>query len=302
MVYGFVETKYTGGYENNFNNPKQIHIENIDQNFKNRESIEDVTVVFCTNNSTKTVVVGWYNHATIYRNRQKYHERQYNIKTTATNAHLLSSKKRDKEIPRARVNTQNIGFGQSNIWYANKPEHRKLVNDILNYINNENYKHQQNIKLNNFEDTKLNDSIKNIKINIVDYKYSPLIKKKQEPLLTTKGQQYFKRDRQVAINALNHASFKCEINMLHQTFNRKKDGLPYMEAHHLIPMAYQDNFKYSLDIEENIVSLCSHCHNEIHYGENSKELITILYNQRKDLLKSKNINIELKELLSYYDI
>lgn len=136
----------------------------------------------------------------------------------------------------------------------------------------------------------------------MDYKYSPLIKKKQEPLLTTKGQQYFKRDRQVAINALNHASFKCEINMLHQTFNRKKDGLPYMEAHHLIPMAYQDNFKYSLDIEENIVSLCSHCHNEIHYGENSKELITILYNQRKDLLKSKNINIELKELLSYYDI
>ena len=121
-------------------------------------------------------------------------------------------------------------------------------------------------------------------------------------MYTRKGQAYFKRDRQVAINALNHASFKCEIDPQHKTFIRKKDGLPYMEAHHLIPMAFQNEFEYSLDIEENIVSLCSNCHNEIHYGKNNKELITALYNKREKLLKAKKLDISLEKLLSYYDL
>lgn len=121
-------------------------------------------------------------------------------------------------------------------------------------------------------------------------------------MYTRKGQAYFKRDRQVAINALNHASFKCEIDSPHKTFIRKKDGLPYMEAHHLIPMAFQNEFEYSLDIEENIVSLCSNCHNEIHYGKNNKELITALYNKREKLLKAKKLDISLEKLLSYYDL
>lgn len=121
-------------------------------------------------------------------------------------------------------------------------------------------------------------------------------------MYTRKGHDYFKRDRQVTINALNHASFKCEIDPQHKTFIRKKDSLPYMEAHHLIPMAFQNEFEYSLDTEENIVSLCSNCHNEIHYGKNNKELITVLYNKREKLLKVKKLDISLEKLLSYYDL
>ena len=40
----------------------------------------------------------------------------------------------------------------------------------------------------------------------------------------------------------------------------------YTEQHHLIPMAYSDKFEVSLDVEVSIVSLCSTCHNHIHYG------------------------------------
>ena len=65
-------------------------------------------------------------------------------------------------------------------------------------------------------------------------------------------------------------------------------------------MAYQDDFEYSLDVEENIVSLCSNCHNEIHYGENAKELIERLYFERKELLYNKGIGVTLEQLLSYY--
>ncbi len=79
----------------------------------------------------------------------------------------------------------------------------------------------------------------------------------------------YKRDRQKSINAIVHANFQCEIDNMHRTFIRKKSSIPYTEAHHLIPLSYQDYFEYSLDIEENIVSLCSNCHNEIHYGINA---------------------------------
>lgn len=67
-------------------------------------------------------------------------------------------------------------------------------------------------------------------------------------------------------------------------------------------MAYQDKFEYSIDIEENIVSLCSNCHNEIHYGENARNLIEKLYYERKSLLEKKNIYISLEELLSFYGL
>lgn len=303
-IYGFVETKYTGGYQNGFQNPKQIHIEKIDNYFKDKDRIDDVTVIFCANNSKKTVVIGWYEHAKVYRTRKKYQDRQYNIKTTSNNAYLIPSNRRLKEIPRARTNKQKIGFGQSNIWYANNPNHQDFVHDILNYIKNEKLREQRIAKIfiNDFEDNKLNNFISQTKIFINKFKYSSKIKYKPEPLYTKKGQVYFKRERTVAINAINHALFKCEIDPLHKTFIRKKDNLPYMEAHHLIPMAFQNEFEYSLDIEENIVSLCSNCHNEIHYGRNNKKLITTLYNKRIKQLQAKKLDISLEKLLSYYDL
>lgn len=65
-------------------------------------------------------------------------------------------------------------------------------------------------------------------------------------------------------------------------------------------MSEQDHFEHSLDVEENIVSLCSRCHNEIHYGENADVLITKLYYERIELLNNKKIDVTLDELLSFY--
>ena len=70
----------------------------------------------------------------------------------------------------------------------------------------------------------------------------------------------------------------------------------------VIPLAFQYKFKNSLDIEENIVSLCSNCHNEIHYGFNAKKLISKLFEERKDILKAKGINITIDELYEYYGL
>ncbi len=65
-------------------------------------------------------------------------------------------------------------------------------------------------------------------------------------------------------------------------------------------MAYSERFDVSLDIEENIVSLCSNCHNQIHYEKDVDLLIRKLYNERKQVMLKVGVNITLKELLEMY--
>ena len=306
-VKGFVETKYVGGAHDENRIPKQLHIENIDLHYKNLDEIDNVTVVFCAKNPAKnvdaTVIVGWYRNAKVYRYRKEYLGRPYNIEADFENVYLIPDGERNKVIPRAKENNENIGFGQANVWYANKKEHKSLVNEVLNYINDYSSKKlkKDSKRVNAKEDDELNEEINANKIQKNKYfNYSDELILRQEPKEIRQGVTVYKRDRQKAINAISHSNFQCEINPDHLSFVKKSDGLPYMEAHHLIPMAQQDLFEYSLDVEENIVSLCSQCHNEIHYGENADRLITKLYHERIELLKKKKIYVSLEELLSYY--
>lgn len=52
----------------------------------------------------------------------------------------------------------------------------------------------------------------------------------------------------------------------------------------------------------NVVSLCSHCHNFLHYGrlEDKKADIEKLYNERKNKLAEAGISIEIEVLLEIY--
>ena len=154
---------------------------------------------------------------------------------------------------------------------------------------------------NNRIDDNVNESISQFRKFPLEFKYSDEILLAPERY-EKNGVSIYKRDRQRSINALVHANFRCEVNNEHYCFIRKNSGKPYTEAHHLIPLAFQDEFEYSLDVEENIVSLCSNCHNEIHYGENAKELLEALYNERCSLLEGKKIFVSLEQLFSYYGI
>ena len=131
------------------------------------------------------------------------------------------------------------------------------------------------------------------------FEYIGMPRKVKEPV-DKDGVRIFPRDRQTAVNALVHAGFTCEIDPRHLTFIRKHSDKPYTEPHHLIPLAMQDQFDVSLDVEENIISLCSNCHNEIHYGKDSDRLIQKLYEKRKDHLARAGIAISEKNLLLMY--
>lgn len=111
------------------------------------------------------------------------------------------------------------------------------------------------------------------------------------------------------INALIKANFCCEIDKNHPTFIRRNSDKNYTETHHLIPLEFSAEFENTLDTEENIVSLCSNCHNQIHYGRGAEVLIKKLYEDRKEALKAagisttkKGIDVTLEQLLHMYGI
>lgn len=111
----------------------------------------------------------------------------------------------------------------------------------------------------------------------------------------------YNRSRKVSSNALLKANFLCEVNKEHLVFIRKNSNENYTEPHHLIPLFAQIDFpNVNLDREQNIVSLCSYCHNLLHYGADIDEVLYKLYLSRKELLKLIGIDISYEELKKYY--
>lgn len=134
--YNFEECEdglYRGYVE--MNNKRSLRIERIDSSAKNKEFVSNVLVVFCAKkDENKTVVVGWYDNATVFRKRLPYDNREYNLYANIAESYLLPEIERVFEIPRANNNSDKIGFGQSNVWYAESPESQELVEKVINYI------------------------------------------------------------------------------------------------------------------------------------------------------------------------
>lgn len=171
----------------------------------------------------------------------------------------------------------------------------KLLNYILNISKNHNYL-EEDILFN--DDKVVENIIASKRIVNVDASILP-----PKPIASSKVLIWPRNAMYKAI-ALKKANFMCEVDSSHPSFVRKISNVGYTEAHHLIPLAAQgeEQFKnVNLDCPENIVSLCSNCHNQIHYGKDIEEIITKLYNLRKKKLAKRGIDIELKDLLKYYE-
>ncbi|WP_440217178.1 MrcB family domain-containing protein [Chromobacterium piscinae] len=110
------------------------------------------------------------------------------------------------------------------------------------------------------------------------------------------------RNPSIAAIALARAEFKCEIDPSHQTFISSSKNLPYIEAHHLIPMSEQSYYQFSLDVAANIVALCPTCHKLLHYGRfvEKRKFLLDLYRARQEKLLQKNILISEDVFLECY--
>lgn len=111
----------------------------------------------------------------------------------------------------------------------------------------------------------------------------------------------YQRSKKVSSNALLKAGFLCEVNAEHPVFVRTNSNENYTEPHHLVPLFAQKDFPdVNLDREQNIVSLCSHCHNLLHYGADINGVLYKLYMDRKNLLQLIGVEISYEDLRKYY--
>lgn len=154
----------------------------------------------------------------------------------------------------------------------------------INLLQNED-KFQEQIQLGNFNDLGKGEISKGKNIN------------------TSTGPIWL-RDRNRSYMAIFNANFKCENNLDHKTFQSSIRPGQFVEAHHLIPMEFQGEFKNSIDIPENIISLCPNCHSEFHYSKNENKAILIkkFFQKRKILLHERGVHLTEKKLLEYYKI
>ena len=165
----------------------------------------------------------------------------------------------------------------------------------------------ENEEANREADANLIAELGNIELNNQAEIYTPAPEKKADQK-ESKGRMVPARSKAKAVKSLARAGYQCEVGP-HPTLLRKKSFIPYTEPHHLIPIQFDDQFEYSLDVEANIVSLCSTCHNKIHYGADIEGMIRQLWEQRKEELKDagllvmKNgVTLTVEILLSFYGV
>ncbi len=136
--YGFVMNK---GY--------QFAIERIDKEAMKSYETDDVIVVWCAlNNEGETVIVGWYEHAVVYRTYMRTPsnplygmDRDYFCLAKAEDCYLLPENERHFRIGRASIEGTGKGFGQQNYWYAESVYARnELIPQVLEFLK----EHKQN--------------------------------------------------------------------------------------------------------------------------------------------------------------
>jgi len=111
----------------------------------------------------------------------------------------------------------------------------------------------------------------------------------------------WKRDPSLSSQALSNMGYQCELYPKYPTFISKSSGLPFQEAHHLIPMKSQEKFPdISLDRIDNICILSPYAHRKIHHAPFDEIVSDLrrLMSSRIGLLESLSI-IE-DDVLSLY--
>lgn len=136
-----------------------------------------------------------------------------------------------------------------------------------------------------------------------DSSYQDSISELDELKITKlKERDVFSRDRNIAINSIKLSNYKCSYDPSHQVFNSRFTKKPFLEAHHLVPMALQKITGKNHDIIENVFCLCPYCHRAIHNASEdiTRKIISKLTKSRPKLLDVMNINTN--DIFSFYSV
>lgn len=215
---------------------------------KGSDQADNVTVVWTAGPDTGgTAIVGWYTNATVYRDLQaipsphKKHRdnniSEYRIVASVKNAHLIPTIERDFLIPR-RVKG---GIGQSNVWYADKPESAALVASVSKYV-------QSGARTSRLPDVDADSSAIEGNPRLVAHlrreRNPSLAEKKKKSVLAARGK------------------LSCEACGFNFELKYGRHGHGFCEVHHLKPISKMHKSKVTTLVDLAVV--CSNCHRIIH--------------------------------------
>jgi 5-methylcytosine-specific restriction protein A len=85
---------------------------------------------------------------------------------------------------------------------------------------------------------------------------------KGTPIRTSTTSFAYSRSADIVAEALHRADGICEHCGKDAPFIRSSDNTPYLEVHHVEPLA-----KDGPDSLENVLALCPNCHKQLHFGQ-----------------------------------
>lgn len=117
-----------------------------------------------------------------------------------------------------------------------------------------------------------------------------------------KARDAWERDAKLARKCLHRADYKCEFDGSHNLFIARSTLKPYVEAHHLIPMSFQNEWDVKLDRSCNIFSLCPMCHSKVHHAvdKTTAEVVLRLFEKRQKEMTDL-LSIDAKDILRFYN-
>ena len=157
---------------------------------------------------------------------------------------------------------------------------------------------EEEIKQRDVEDSRYQSEVERAKPQIT----TPGPQEKPE-YTEERGRKQWKKNPGIAKACLANSNYECQVNPAHKTFTSKVTGRNYVEAHHLVPMEFQEQFQWSLDVDSNIIPLCPNCHRLLHNATHTEkvELLKVLFYKSKQDLAKQGISLSWERLIRFYN-
>ncbi|MBC8562373.1 tetratricopeptide repeat protein [Jutongia huaianensis] len=122
---------------------EELHIERYDKILRDFDEVRDMTVVWVASDGKSSKIVGWYEHATMYRFWQQFYDslycgdwrNSYNFVAEEKDCYLIDEKDRSFVVPRAPLAGKGKGMGQSQVWYADSEyAQEEIIPKVIAYL------------------------------------------------------------------------------------------------------------------------------------------------------------------------
>lgn len=267
-------------------------------------------IVYLINTQTQKVYLSLNQGFTEYRNAYGQKEGTRRIRENASRIQRLLGTVKGFSFGKldwGRTKSLGQGYDNGNICFKeydkdNLPDDAQLIDDLRNLIGvYRDLKRQVGLTvfdIKNISETEYQDEIQ--ASSGIELPPGPKEKKSKVKTLNSYSSA-FKRDPNVAAEALKMADYSCENDATHRTFITSF-GHQFMEAHHLVPMEFYEKFEFDIDVPENVVSLCPNCHRAFHHAEwkQKSELIEKFFEQRFQKIHARGIFLDLSSLKEFY--